>query len=159
MWFRVKGVPAFVTIGRDALWTELSELAAVAGAQVHVHLDHEADDDPAARQRRLQAWATCASFLTFTATVTVSEAMLWDDLRGRDETRHAVRGTPKPDLGVVEVDSPFSANLIARAARDELVVATRRVPASNPHHPNRTANFNPQMKHWYELGAQLIGPR
>ncbi len=73
MWFRVKGVPAVVTIGRDALWTELSELAAVAGAQLHIHLDHEIDDSPAARQRRLQTWANCASFLTFTATVSTLE--------------------------------------------------------------------------------------
>ena len=91
MWFRVKGVPAFVTIGRDALWTELAELAAVAGAQIHIHLDHDVDDSPAARQRRLQTWANCASFLTFTATVSVLEAMLWDDLRGRDEARHVVK--------------------------------------------------------------------
>ncbi len=41
MWFRVKGVPAVVTIGRDGLWTELAELAAVAGAQVHIHLAAE----------------------------------------------------------------------------------------------------------------------
>ena len=55
--------------------------------------------------------------------------------------------------------SPFSANLIARASPGELIVATRRVSASNPHHPTRTSNFNPQMKAWYELGAQLIGPK
>jgi hypothetical protein len=159
MWFRVKGVPAFVTIGRDALWTELSELAAVAGAQIHIHLDHDLDDGSPAVQRRLQTWANSASFFMFTATVSVDEAMLWDDLRGREETRHVVKNTPKPDLGVVEVDSPFSANLVARAKRGELVVATRLVSASNPHHPARTSNLNPQMKAWYELGAQLISPQ
>jgi predicted amidohydrolase len=51
MWFHVKGVPAFVTIGRDALWTELSELAAVAGAQVHIHLDYDVDDSPPTARR------------------------------------------------------------------------------------------------------------
>ncbi len=158
MWFRVKGVPAVVTVGRDALWTELSELAAVAGAQIHVHLDHEADDSPAGRQRRLQTWANCASFLTFSATLNQREAMLWDDVRSREETRAAVKGTPLPDPGKIEVYSPFSANLVARASSGELVVATRRVAAANPHHPYRTSNFNPQMKPWYELGAQLIGP-
>jgi predicted amidohydrolase len=159
MWFRVKGVPAVVTLERDALWTELAELAAVAGAQIHIHLDHEAGDSPADRLRRLQRWANCASFLTFTATVTVPEAMLWDDVRGRDEVRAVVKGTPKPDSGVVLVDSPFSANLVARAARGELVVATRRVSAANPYHASRTSNLNPQMRPWYEIGAQLISPR
>lgn len=46
MWFRVKGVPAVVTMGRDGLWSELSELAAVAGAQIHVHLDHDPASSP-----------------------------------------------------------------------------------------------------------------
>lgn len=159
MWFKVKGVPAFVTIGRDALWTELSELAAVAGAQIHIHLDDEIDTSTSANQRRLQTWANSASFFTFTATVNGVEAMLWDDLRGREESRHVVKNTPKPDSGAVEVDSPFSANLISRVGRGELVIATRRVSASNPHHPSRTSSLNPQMKPWYEFGAQLISPR
>lgn len=67
MWFRVKGVPAVVTIGRDALWSELAELAAVAGAQIHVHLDHDASSSPDASLRRLQVWSNMASFQTFTA--------------------------------------------------------------------------------------------
>ena len=159
MWFRVKGVPAVVTVGKDALWTELSELAAVAGAQVHVHIDGDADDSPSGRLHRLQTWANCASFQTFSATVSRNEAMLWDDLRGREESRAEVKGTPRPDPGVVEVYSPFSANLVSRAAVGELIVATRRVSVVIPHHPARTANMNPQMKTWYELGAQLIGPR
>ena len=159
MWFRVKGVAAVVTVGRDARWTELSELAAVAGARIHIHLDDEADDSPSARQRRLETWANLASFLTFTATVNVGDAMLWDDLRGRDESRAVVKGLPQPDTGAVEVYSPFSANLVVRASPSALAVATRRVPAANPHHPSRTSNLNPQMKAWYELGAALISPR
>jgi hypothetical protein len=158
MWFRVKGVPAVVTIGKDAQWSELGELAAVAGARIQIHLDSDPDDSPAARQRRLQTWANFTSFLTFSATVNLVEAALWDDLRGREESRAAVRGTAKPDSGPVEVDSPFSANLVARAERDTLVIATRRVTAINPSDPSRT-QFNPQMKRWYELGAQLLNPR
>jgi hypothetical protein len=84
--------------------------------------------------------------------------MLWDDLHSREESRAEVRGTPRPDPGQVEVMSPFSANLIARAPAGELIVAKRRVSATNPYHPQRTANMNPQLKPWYELGAALIGP-
>jgi hypothetical protein len=159
MWFRVKGVPAVVTLGRDALWTELSEFAAVAGAQIHIHRDHDADDSPAGRQHRLQTWARCASFLTFSATVNVHDSILWDDLHSREESRAEVKGTPRPDPGNVKVVSPFSANLIARAGAGELIIAKRRVSAQNPHHLHRTSSFNSQMKAWYELGAQLVGPR
>ena len=148
-----------VTLEQDALWTELAELPAVAGAQIHIHLDRATDDTPAGRTNRLQSWITCASFLTFSATLSDRDAVLWDDLHSREESRAQVKGTPSPDPGNVEVLSSFSANLIERAGPGELIVATRRVSATNPHHPYRTANMNPQMKAWYELGAQLLGPR
>jgi predicted amidohydrolase len=159
MWFRIKGVPAVVTLENDALWNELSELAAVAGARIHIHLDRAAETDAAGQSNRLQAWVTSASFQTFTATVSDKEAMLWDDLQAREESRSQVKGTPLPDSGKVEVLSFFSANLVERAGPGALVVAKRKVPASNNYHPNRTANMNPQMKAWYELGAMLISPR
>ncbi len=28
MWFEIKGVPCVMTIGRDALWSEIAEMAA-----------------------------------------------------------------------------------------------------------------------------------
>jgi predicted amidohydrolase len=158
MWFRIKDVPAVITLEQDALWTELAELPAVAGAQIHIHLDRAIDESATGQQHRLQSWVTCASFLTFSATVSDRDAMLWDDLHSREESRAEVRGTPRPDPGQVEVMSPFSANLIARAPAGELIVAKRRVSATNPYHPQRTANMNPQLKPWYELGAALIGP-
>jgi predicted amidohydrolase len=158
MWFRIQGVPAIVTLENDALWSELSELAAVAGAQVHIHLDRVAKQDATGPKNRLQAWVTSASFQTLTATVSDQEAMLWDDLHAREESRSQVKGTPLPDPGKVEVLSFFSANLVERAGPGELVVAKRRVAATNNYHPNRTANMNPQMKAWYELGAALIAP-
>jgi predicted amidohydrolase len=158
MWFRVKGVPAVVTIGRDALWTELAELAAVAGAQIHVHLDHDSADTP--DLRRLQVWSNLASYLTFTATVNVAGSTIWDDLRGLEETRAEVRGLPRPDTGPVEVYSPFSANIVVRATHAaQLIVATRTIPKLNPHHPRRTTAFNPQMEAWYGIGAESLHPK
>ncbi len=160
MWFRVKGVPAVVTIGRDALWTELAELAAVAGAQIHVHLEHDPASDRPAALRRLQVWSNMASFHTFSATVNVVGSALWDDLRDADERRAEVRGLSRPDTGRVEVYSPFSANLVVRAgSAPQLLVATRRVGAQNRYHPSRTANLNPQMEAWYRVGAAIVGPR
>ena len=160
MWFGVKGVPAVVTIGRDGLWTELAELAAVVGAQVHVHLDHDSADTPEARLQRLQVWSNLASFQTFTATANVLGSAIWDDLRGLDERRAEVEGRPHPDTGVVEVYSPFSANLVVCAAvGQQLIIATRRVGPANLYHPRRTSNFNPQMDAWYRLGATTVCPK
>ncbi len=160
MWFRVKGVPAVVTIGRDALWTELAELAAVAGAQIHVHLDHDPASSPEAALRRLQVWSNLASFHTFTATANVLGSAIWDDLSGLDERRAEVRGMPRPATGMVEVYSPFSANLVVHAgAGPQLITATRRVGPANLYHPHRTSTFNPQMDAWYRLGATVIQPK
>jgi predicted amidohydrolase len=160
MWFRVKGVPAVVTVGGDALWTELAELAACSGARIHVHLDHDPAASPEAELERLQVWANLTSFHTFSATVNVTGSAIWDDLRDVEERRAATRGLPRPDTGTVEVYSPFSANLVERAGSGpELLVATRHVASRNPHYPGRTAHFNPQMDAWYRLGAEIVRPR
>ncbi len=158
MWFRVKGVPAVVTIGGDGLWSELAELAALAGAQVHVHLEHEPASGPAAMLRR-QVWANLASYQTFTATVSVDESMIWDDLRSSEERRAPI-GHRLPESGEVEVYSQYSANLVARAtAADPLLVVTRHVNPANLHHTRTVARKNPQMEAWYRLGAASLQPR
>src|SRR5262249_55520674 len=69
LWFRVKGVAAVVTVGADALWSEIAELAAVRGAQVHVHLCYDRDTSAAGALRRRQLWVNLASYRTFSATV------------------------------------------------------------------------------------------
>jgi deaminated glutathione amidase len=160
MWFRVKGVPAVVTIGRDALWTEIPELAAVAGAQLHVHLDHDPARSGDAQLRRLQVWVNAATFLNFTAAANVIGSAIWDDIRGREEIRAELNGEPRPDSGPVEVYSPWSANLVVQAGTGaELITATRRVARVNVHYPRQTSNFNPQMDAWYRFGAAIIRPR
>ncbi|MGB7740944.1 MAG: nitrilase-related carbon-nitrogen hydrolase, partial [Steroidobacteraceae bacterium] len=158
MWFSVKGIPAIVTLERDALWTELSELAAIAGARIVVHLERAAESSFQARQTRLQVWSNLASFLTLTATVGDGDASLWDHLRGMEEISAEAKGRPRPDTGAAAVYSPWSANLIARASSPlELLVATRLIPAAtNPHHPLQTTRYNPQMDAWYRLGATLV---
>jgi predicted amidohydrolase len=159
MWFQVKGVPAVVTVGDDALWTELAELAAVAGAQIHVHLDHDPANDSEAAFQRLQTWSNLASFQTFTVTANVVGGAIWDDLRDPEERRAEVLGLPRPNTGSAEVYSPFSANLVVRAdSTPQLLTATRHVGPKNRYHPSRTSNFNPQMDAWYRVGAAILRP-
>jgi predicted amidohydrolase len=155
MWFRVKGVPAVVTICRDALWTEIAELAAVAGAQVHIHL---AAEPPS--QRLLQIWSNLASYVTFTATVNAQGgSALWDDLRTLEERRAEVKHPGNQVVSGVEVFSPFSANLVVRAGMGpQIVYASRTVHNRNPYHPRRTTAMNPEMGWWYERGAIEIMP-
>ena len=69
MWFRIKDVPSVVSIGGDAVWSEIAELAAVAGAQMHFHISYDRDTSEAATLRRTQLWVNLASYQTLTLTV------------------------------------------------------------------------------------------
>jgi hypothetical protein len=158
MWFELKGVPAVVTVGRDALWNEIAELAAVAGARLHVNIAREAIPGPAAALRRRQIGAALASFSTFTVMANAGGySAIRDDLSAREETRAVLRGLPRPDTGPVKIYSAFSANLAVEAeAGPALISATRRIPGGNPHYPQRTANFHPAVGPWYLRGARIL---
>lgn len=157
MWFLVKGVPAVVTVGHDGWWTELAELAALAGAQIHVHLDHDAAGGEAALLRR-QFASNLASYLTFTACANVVDSAIWDDLRSYEERRAPI-GRQLPESGAVAVYSQYSANLVTQAtSAGELIVATRRVNPANIYHTRTIARKNPQMDAWFRFGAAHLFP-
>ncbi|MGH2353563.1 MAG: carbon-nitrogen hydrolase family protein [Chloroflexota bacterium] len=160
MWFAIKGVPTVMTVGRDALWSELAELAAVRGAQVHLHLAYDRDTTPGASRRRRQLWANLASFRTLTVTVNAADArdlpepsapaqggsVIWEDFRREPHAtaRRAGHG-------------PWSAYRLEEAAEgEELLSATQTVLATNAHFKETVERHNPQMRPWYALGARVI---
>lgn len=159
MWFRVKGVPAVVTVGRDALWNEIAELAAFAGARLHLHLTNERAPNRAAQLRRRQIGAALSSFFTLTLMAAPAYSAVWEDLAGEEETRAALRGEPGPEGAPVQIYSPFSANLVAEAGGgSELIVVRRLIPGPNPHVQRRISRFQPAMETWYRSGARLLCP-
>lgn len=158
MWFQVRGVPGIVTIGREALWNEIAELAAVAGARLLINISREPISGAAHLLRRRQIGAALGSFGTLTVLANAGgHSAIWEDLSGREEARAVVRGLPRPDTGQVRIYSPFSANLVAEAGPGpDLILATRRIAGRNLHYPDRTANFHRVMARWYEFGAALL---
>ena len=123
MWFDLKGVPAVVTLGRDALWSELAELAAVRGAQVHLHLVYDRDVSAGASLRRKQLWVNLANFRTFTVAVNAASperlarpsapaqggSIIWEDFRREPHAAARRNGA-----------GPWSAYRLAEAAdRDD----------------------------------------
>ena len=160
MWFDLRGAPAVVTIGSDGRWSELAELAAARGAQVHLHLSYDRDVSAGASRRRKQLWVNLANFRTFTATVNAASpeelrnpsapaqggSILWEDYR-REPHATARR------IG----HGPWSAYRLAEAAEgEELLCATQVTLPVNPHFAHMTDTRNPQMRPWYALGAQLM---
>jgi len=162
MWFSVKGVPAIVTIGADARWNEIGELAAVRGAQLLFNLYYGGDESEANTLRRTQFWVQLASFCTFSATVNAADpqgltrpsasanggSCLWEDFDGHR----------KKPAGPVEVFSQYSACRVVSAGRRETILyATRSMPRVNPYFGRLVAGRYPHLEPWYHLGARIVG--
>jgi hypothetical protein len=158
MWFSLKGVPAVVTIGRDSLWSEIAELAAVRGALLHFHLSYDQDTTEQGKLLRKQLWVNLASFRTLTATVNAATpasgpeasapasggSVIWQDF---------YRGSSGREGGYV----PHSAVRLAEAgAGEEILYATQTMPRFNTQFDRMTQKTNPQMRAWYVAGARAI---
>jgi len=147
MWFDLDGVPVAMLVGvQEALWSELSEMAALRGAQVLMNLCHDGGD-PLFRR---QVWASMASFGTITVTVNAASApanggsAIWEDHRRHKKQEAYSR-------------APYSASRVAEAYRGEdILYTTETVRAQNPH-MQRVVERDPDRKAWYEFGARLIG--
>ena len=162
LWFRVKGVPAIVTLGSDARWNEIGELAAVRGAQLLFNLTYDQDVSDAATLRRTQFWVQLASFCTFSATINAADpqglvrpsapakggSAVWEDFDG-----HRKRPT-----GNVEVFSQYSASRVVSAGdREQILYAKRTMPKQNTYFQRLVSKRYPHMEPWYHLGAQIVG--
>lgn len=162
MWFRVKGVPAIVTVGSDARWNEIGELAAVRGAQLLLNLSYDEEVSAAATLRRTQFWVQLASFCTFSAAVNAADpedlprpsapanghSAIWEDFDGHR----------KKPTGNVEVFSQYSACRVVSAGKQEKILyAKRTMPKLNPHFPRFVARRYPHLEPWYHQGARILG--
>jgi predicted amidohydrolase len=162
MWFKIKWVPAIVTIGSDARWNEIGELAAVRGAQLLFNLSYDKEVSDAAALRRMQFWVQLASFCTFSATVNAADpqevvrpsvpanggSAIWEDFNGH-------RKKPEGDF---EVFSLYSACRIVSARRQEKIIyAKRTIPKLNPYFERLVAGRYPHLEPWYHLGARIVG--
>ena len=166
MWFELDGIWGVVTLGSDVLWTELAELAAVAGAQLHLHLGYDPCIGPDAARRRTQRWIHLARYRTLTVTTNAAR------VTGISAQSHSVGPADggsaiwcdlyrePSDPGDVEMYLPYHANCVAQAGTgQELILATRTVNERNPHFDAAIRTRNPQMINWYATGARALAPR
>lgn len=158
MWFDIKGVPCVLSVGHDDLWSEMAEMAAWRGAQVHLHLAYDRDTSAEGQLKRKQLWANLASFRTFTATVNAASpvslsqpsaqatggSIIWEDYH---------RGANRKTGG----NGPYSAVRLAEASESETILyATQKVPKTNPQFATLTQKTNGPMTPWYVAGAAAI---
>jgi predicted amidohydrolase len=165
MWFRLDGIPAIVTMGdRDALWSEISELAAASGAQIRIHLAHDTSTGEQADLERRQIGAAMSSCVMLTAVVNAAapsaagRSAIWDDLDSIDKAATAIRGGRLTKPESVFIYSPWSANLVTEANGDEQILyVTRRVNKLNPH-LSRATPLASKAQAWWNSGVSLIQP-
>lgn len=139
MWFQVNGVWSIVTVGRDHLWDEIAELAALRGAQVVVNLNHDRTDP----ERRDVFWQAFAMFRTTTVFA------------------NAVG--PAANGGSVIYDTPVDTRItypisLGRSQGEEAVLSEVRSPNDIvPWRERGPARFA-AMGDWWRAGSRLIGP-
>jgi predicted amidohydrolase len=159
MWLSLDGIPGIVTIGSDARWSELSELAAMRGAGIHLHLAN-AGGGPGDDLMRRQFFVTLASFYTLTVTVNAADnvgvedastpgtggSVIWQDFRPTINHRREYQGR-----------SRFCAIPLAQAGRGpELLVAAHTIPPLNLAHKAMVDTTVPGMRAWYDAGVRAI---
>lgn len=164
MRFRIKGVPATVTLGREILWSELAELSAFSGVQLLFHLAYIRPEDGWTSLTWQQIQIGYASFLTFTTVVNAARSSdppaiggtaIWDDLRGREEIRAALGRASLPLAAEpVELFTHWGANRVRQLGGEPGLIHARRTV--NRKNPLPYPRYNRRMIPWYERGAELL---
>jgi predicted amidohydrolase len=161
LWFELKGIPSAVTLGREALWSELAELAAIRGAQIHLHLANDAGPSGFSLRLKRRLFVNLASFRTLTATVNTASpesrgnphnpdggrSAIWDDFHRF--TRGAV------PFGYVGSQRYSAVRVVEAGVEEQLLYASCTIEGVNPH-AAFVMDHNPQMGPWYQIGCRAV---
>jgi predicted amidohydrolase len=155
MWFKLKGVYAIVTVGNDADWIEIGDLAAARGMCLRFHISNaagaSADEAVLRKQRDLLA----LSYAQFGAAVNAGGGSLIASREG---------GHNKPAPKGLEHYLPYQTSVVHSAGKQETILyATRRTSAFNKQDLNRYWRNRTRKRRadagWYEwinAGARMI---
>ncbi|MHC4580308.1 MAG: nitrilase-related carbon-nitrogen hydrolase, partial [Planctomycetota bacterium] len=167
MWFTVKGVHAIVTIGDDADWVEIADLAANRGMYLHFHISYEADESADDTVVRRQRNLLILRYAKYGAVVNAADP---SDLPNPSSAASGASmivsregGHEQPAPAGVEYYLPYQTSIVKSAAAAETIVyAARRTSRRNDldldrHFRNRNRKSRPQQG-WYDwitFGAAL----
>ncbi len=167
MWFTVKGVHSIVTIGDDADWVEIADLAANRGMYLHFHISYESDasaDDAVLRKQRNLLMLRYARYgavinaadpgkLPTPSSPANGSSMIVSRQGGHDQA------SPTG----IEYYLPYQTSIVESAGTEEtMIFATRKTAQRNDldldrHHRNRSRRSRPQSGwvDWIAAGAAL----
>jgi len=168
LWFDLKGVRSIVTVGNDANWVEIGDLAANRGMYMHFHISYEFDaslDKSVLRKQRNLLALRCGGY-----GVTVNAA----DPTGLQQpsgpageismivSREGGHNQSAPKR--VECYLPYQTSIVESAGKGPtMIVATRRTCSTNDmdlrrfwRNQDRRQGGLPERYDWISIGAALI---
>jgi predicted amidohydrolase len=168
MWFELKGVHAIVTIGDDANWVEIADLAASRGMYLHFHVANETysstEQVTLGKQRNLLMLMYAKYGAVVNAAVPTDAPSTSAPIVGMSMIVSREGGHNRPAPSGLEYYLPYQTSIVKSAGSTEtMIVAVRKTSARNDmdlvrHWRNRNRRSRAQSG-WYEWirkGASLI---
>jgi predicted amidohydrolase len=168
MWFNLKGVHSIVTIGGDAQWVEIGDLAANRGMYLHFHISYEADSSPDAAVLRKQKNLLMLMYAKYGAIVNAAHPSGLSNSSalagGTSMIVSREGGHNKPCPPGIKYYLPYQTSIAASAGSEEtMIYATRNTTARNDmdlirywRNRNRKRRAQPGWFEWIKMGAHLI---
>jgi predicted amidohydrolase len=168
MWFDLKGVYSIVTIGGDAQWIEIGDLAANRGMYLHFHISYEADSSPDAALLRKQKNLLMLMYAKYGAVVNAARP---SGLANPSSLAGGVSmivsregGHNKPCPAGIKYYLPYQTSIAESAGTGQTIIyATRKTSAKNDmdltrYWRNRDRKRRAQSGwfDWIKMGAHLI---
>ncbi len=167
MWFTVKGVHSIVTIGDEADWIEIADLAANRGMYLHFHISYESDasaDDAILRQQRNLLMLRYARYgAVVNAADPGKSPNPSSPASGASMIVSREGGHEQPSPAGIEYYLPYQTSVVESAGPEEaMIFATRKTAERNDldldrHHGNRGRKSRVQSGwfDWIAAGAAL----
>jgi len=168
MWFNLKGVYSIVTIGDDAEWVEIGDLAANRGMYLHFHISYEADSSPDAAVLRKQKNLLMLMYAKYGAIVNAARPSGLSNpsalASGTSMIVSREGGHNKPAPSGLEYYLPYQTSIVKSAGSAEtMIYATRKTMIRNDmdltkswRNRNRKNRAESGWYEWIKMGAQLI---
>ena len=169
LWFSLKGVPSIVTVGDDANWVEIGDLAANRGMYLHFHISYESDVSPEHAVLRKQRNLLALCYARYGAIVNAADP---SGLEHPSEPASGISmivsregGHNQPAPKGIEYYLPYQTSVVKSAGTGPaMIIATRRTSTANNmdldrywRNRNRRKGGQPARYEWISNGAALIG--
>jgi predicted amidohydrolase len=168
MWFNLKGVHSIVTIGGDAQWVEISDLAANRGMYLHFHISYEADSSPDAAVLRKQKNLLMLMYAKFGAVVNAAHPSGLSNpsalASGTSMIVSRVGGHNQPSPVAIKYYLPYQTSIVESAGpRETMIYVTRKTTSNNDmdltrywRNRKRKRRVQSGWYNWIKMGAYMI---